>query len=76
MSDDVVDHILWLAAVIYQPTRRDAMRAVFDKITAIGRFRAADMPTLPNADYWPRGFAQWSRPHDHTCWRWPASWSA
>jgi hypothetical protein len=50
MNESVDDRIMWLANnVICMPTRRDAVRAAFDKIIAIGRFRAADMPTYMRA---------------------------
>src|ERR1700722_15671883 len=66
MNESVDDRIMWLANnVICMPTRRDATRAAFDKIIAIGHFRAADMPTLPCTDSIPSGFAEWARRHDH-----------
>jgi hypothetical protein len=66
MSESVDDQIMWLADnVIGMPTRRDAVRQAFDRIIAIGRFHAAGTPTLPCGDHFPRGFAEWSRRHDH-----------
>jgi hypothetical protein len=62
---EVDERIMWLATVICMPTRRDAVRAAFDRIIAIGRFRAVDMPRLPCTDHFPRGFAEWARRHDH-----------
>jgi ATP-dependent Lon protease len=65
MTGAADDRIMWLATVICMPTRRAATRAAFNKIIAIGRFRAVDMPKLPCTDHFPRGFAEWARRHDH-----------
>jgi ATP-dependent Lon protease len=56
--NDVDEQILWLAGVICMPTRRAAIRAVFDQIKKIRGFTTGGMHWRPGASNIFRAFAE------------------